>query len=638
MRKRILVAMLILALFFAGFSFSPSPVQAEDGDKLQRILQILNLPPERHGLKARLDRGQIVYGLPTDVPGNDWKPAPPDADGKDWQTANGIDLGHPGKEPRYLGYSWDGVNLISNDWFPIDAPGWIPPAQRDMIERPWDQGLASGDNGDVSDATWAVIRKALQDYHKRLGFGDGQGFFDNPAFKGDPDAVRDYFKVLAEPEPGLVGTVRHWHYRHDLGGIYYDTITVRWDLIPDFIVESIDPGVPGGQQVLPGQTYTGRVVLKARPDGSLLSDPLTKELFDAMGGELELTQDYTVPFGVAVNGRLVPVKDLRPIPGLGNVYQYNVPAGTTENTVEATFDWTVPADAGNKVTIAAAVNTIREVLPQEVWDYMDFSELTNTNNVKTVEVPVSVPDFYINIDPHQAEAKPGQELTFAVTAGLKNTFPRPWKALVRAFHVVDGVEYPAPLTLGGAPIAPDQPVEFQPGEEKQGTVTVHAQNVGSTVVVKINPVDTSEDADWSDNRDTAQIGTLVDIAVTAWPFKSPVDIPWWGSGQLRNGANIRVTRKDGGAGPVDVVVTVDGPAGSVSYTVTLAGGETKSVGPYMFTVSGEGEYRVHVEAWPTAVRDVNPSDNTADVVVEARRLPPPETGPREPGLHAELGG
>ncbi|WP_035108106.1 hypothetical protein, partial [Desulfovirgula thermocuniculi] len=190
-----------------------------------------------------------------------------------------------------------------------------------------------------------------------------------------------------------------------------------------------------------------------------------------------------------------------------------------------------------------------KINPNESLLESDYSD----NYVDVVVKPLP-PDFYIKIDPHQAKAQPGQELTFAVTAGLKSTFPQPWKALVRAFHVVNGVEYPAPLTLNGVPVAPDQPVEFQPGEEKQGTVTVHAQNVGTTVVVKINPVDTSEDADWSDNRDEARIITLVDVAVKVWPIKNLYVMSWYSS-SLTPGVNVRVYRKDYGE-PVPVKLTV----------------------------------------------------------------------------------
>ncbi|WP_211230101.1 hypothetical protein [Desulfovirgula thermocuniculi] len=279
---------------------------------------------------------------------------------------------------------------------------------------------------------------------------------------------------------------------------------------------------------------------------------------------------------------------------------------------------------GQPYTVRVAVNPFKNVL----------ETYYNDNYVDVVVKPLP-PDFYIKIDPHQVKAQPGQELTFAVTAGLKPTFPQPWKALVRAFHVVNGVEYPASLTLNGVPVAPDQPVEFQPGEEKQGTVAVHAQNVGTTVVVKINPVDTSEDADWSDNRDEAQITTLVDVAVKVWPIKDPYVMSWYSS-SLTPGVNVRVYRKDYGE-PVSVKLTVDGPAGPKTFDFVLAGGESRTV-QYYFTVTGGGAWTVSAEAWPVPgdLESYLP-DNSASAQVTVIKREPPPTGSREPGIHGELG-
>ncbi|HOV80915.1 MAG TPA: hypothetical protein PK728_12575 [Bacillota bacterium] len=283
-----------------------------------------------------------------------------------------------------------------------------------MIYQPWSENRCEWqDSGTISDYTWSVIQKTLQTYHNRIGFpGAGNSFANNPAFRGDFSKIRDYFKVLAEPKPGLVGTVRHWHYR---GGVpYYDTITVRWDIIPDFIVESIDPGVPQGQKAQTGQTYTGKVVLKAEPDASFLSDPQARELFDAIGGRTELAQDYAVPFGVAVNGKLVQVKNLQPVPGLSNVYWYSVKGGREEDVLEADFDWT--ADGG-PVKIGAAVNTTLErILPLDVWGSMDWSELTSINNTKFAEVQgeavnLKVTDITLSPDP----GEPGHLTSGAVT-------------------------------------------------------------------------------------------------------------------------------------------------------------------------------------------------------------------------------
>lgn len=379
MLKKILTLFVVMTLLAGFYLF---PVEANN-DKLQRILQITNLPAEIGGLKARLDRDMLVYGLPTDIPNNDWK-TEADEVTTSWQEANGIDLGHPGKqEPRYLGRT-SGGELLASDYFPDDAPNHVAPARRDMIAKPWKKGLSNSSNKDtISDYSWGVIVKALSSYHERVGYpGPENGFANNPAFYGNfnKDTLKDYFLVMAEPQPGLAGAVRHWHYRQDLGGIWYDPIFIRWDVLPNFIVESIDPGT---QKAKPGETYTGKVVLKAVPDASFLSDPVTSQLFDAIDGKLELTQDYVVPFGVAVNGQFVPLNGFQPVEGLSNIYQYRVPAGTKENRLEVPFQWTA---TGGNITIAAGVNESVRVLPGETWGYMDWSEITNIDNARTVEV------------------------------------------------------------------------------------------------------------------------------------------------------------------------------------------------------------------------------------------------------------
>ena len=402
MLKRILVFALTLTLL-TGFYFFPA--KAGDNDKLQRILEVTGLPPERTELvgveaktfKARLDRDLLVYGLPTDIPNNEWKPA-----STSWETDNNISLGYPGnQEPRYLGKTFD-WNDFASDYFPDDAPNHVAPAKRDIIEFPWGKGYTESGNGNISDYSWGLIIKALASYHQRIqGFeGNENGFANNPAFWGNfsQDTVKDYFKVLDEPRPGLAGAVRHWHNRHDLGGIWYDVIFIRWDILPNFIVESIDPGADTAR---PGETYTGKVILKARPDASFISDPVTGQLFGAMGLKTELAQDYVVPFGVTVNGRLAPVKNFQPVAGLDNIFQYRVPAGSTEDRLEFTFDWTVPASPdSDRITLAAGVNESVRVLPKDVWGYMDWSEITNTDNVRAVEVSMEgLHDVKVEITP-----------------------------------------------------------------------------------------------------------------------------------------------------------------------------------------------------------------------------------------------
>ena len=206
--KKIIFYLLALALIAGVFVF-PEPARAED-DILRQILEVLKLLPEIKGniggkkitLKARFDRGQFVYGTPGQVPDNDWKHT-----GTSWEQDNGINLGHPQQEPRYLGYTIDGIDKFSNDWFPVDAT-FIAPAKRKLIAEPWGKGLCKKNPDNLTDTGWGVIRAVLVNYHNAIGFQEKAGFLHNPALKDFSD-VKKYFKVLARPLPGVTGAVRH---------------------------------------------------------------------------------------------------------------------------------------------------------------------------------------------------------------------------------------------------------------------------------------------------------------------------------------------------------------------------------------------------------------------------------------------
>ncbi|MDF9409495.1 MAG: hypothetical protein A4E52_00073 [Pelotomaculum sp. PtaB.Bin013] len=632
---RKLIAAFVLLTLLAGFSFS----EAQAGeDKLQKVLQINGLPAERWGLQARLDRGQIVYGLPTDIDSNDWKPAPPDADGNDWQKANGMDLGHPGEEPRYLGKTIDGSDF-TNELFPMDAPDQIAPAQRDMIFQPWYENYCALQNSNsYSDQTWSIIAKTLQTYNKRIGYpGAEDSFTNNPALKsGDFNVtIRDYFKVLTEPEPGLTGTVRHWHNRSDLGGVYYETITVKWDVIPDFIVESIDPGVPKGEKVQKGKKYTGKVVLKTKPDSSFLSSPKTKELFDVLeGGKVKLSQDYAVPFGVAINGQLVQLKNLQPVPDLTNVYWYSVKGNKAEDTLEVTFDWT---SDGGPVKIGAAVNTLLEnTLPQEAWNDMDWSELTNTNNTKFAELQgevknLKVTDITLSPEPGQ----PGQLTSGVIT--VKNDSEMGFANVETLWRA---------RRLDGTVLAENTIVtNLAAGEQKTLPFSFTPDLAGEySVAAMINPDHSNPpdevnflSGDWpGDNRMEVPYtvkGKDYDIKVQIIPGMNPwstTDNPayMW--------ATVIVSRKDELPETLPVRLTISGDGGTVVKTFDLPPKGSPYEYEYNITASVPGYYNVEAQAWPfdDSWTDVYPPDNVDSVTIEYIHNKPPEI--QDDKLHGEI--
>lgn len=390
-RLKLFVLTAILALL-AGLSSSVA--FAEESADLDELLWLLGRPETRSievdvkpiTVSARLDRGQIVYGWPWDVPGNDWKKA-----STSWQDDNNVDVGKPGREPRYLGYTVE-RELFSNDWFPSDAPNEVAPAKRQM--RTLSQMNQKKSEG-ISDYAWAVIRGVLGEYHNVLGFENPKdGFAFNPAFanKFDRDALSEYFKVLSAPMPGVNGATRHWHYRKDLGGTYYDTITVRWDTVPDFIVEAVDPGV---EKAKPGEAYKGKVVVRAVPDLDVFSDPLTWNLYQVLyGPEVRLTKQYAIPLAVVAGGKAADAEAVKVLPGVYLLKEIG------EDRYEVPFTWQVPAGwSSGEVVVAAEVNSIlKGVLPQDAVEYIEWSELTSANNYKAVKVPVEVEGADIAVD------------------------------------------------------------------------------------------------------------------------------------------------------------------------------------------------------------------------------------------------
>ncbi|WP_027365833.1 hypothetical protein [Desulfotruncus alcoholivorax] len=118
-----------------------------------------------------------------------------------------------------------------------------------------------------------------------------------------------------------------------------------------------------------------------------------------------------------------------------------------------------------------------------------------------------LPDFSVTLGRHEFKnMNPGDIVTLTATYKLNENHPQPEKAKLGAFHVV-GAEYPVELEPLDPKDALDSNgvIEFQPGETKQYKITVTVQNRNSVVQAKVWPADASNDADWSNNRDEAQI-------------------------------------------------------------------------------------------------------------------------------------
>ncbi|GEA15509.1 hypothetical protein E308F_17530 [Moorella sp. E308F] len=324
---------------------------------------------------------------------------------------------------------------------------------------------------------------------------------------------------------------------------------------------------------------------------------------------------------------------------------------TNESSADLAPDVAVKREGGAYVTAAAEV-------PVKAWDkapvtlkfkvedrpyrvrvavnpFKGIWESTYKDNYVDVTVKPIAPDMYVKtLDPGASEAEPGKAYTGTVVYGLAADYPVPVKATLSLTN--NGYSVTA---ADGTPLNDQVPVEFQPGEEKTFTFTWHGDAAGDTLVAKIHPVNPPDDRDWSNNSKEVWVNPAgCDLAVKAWPFIDPIYIGM-DTGYAEGGVNIKVTRKDDNPNPVTAKVTVDGPAGRQAYTVTVPPGGSKPAGPYRFRVYSPGTYTVHIEAWPEGLQDAYPPDNVAEVMIHAKQQTMNYyTGPREPGLHVELGG
>jgi hypothetical protein len=237
-------------------------------------------------------------------------------------------------------------------------------------------------------------------------------------------------------------------------------------------------------------------------------------------------------------------------------------------------------------------------------------------------VPRAVPDFSVSLDSDSIKADPGDKVEVTATFKLNDDHPRNEKAILKAFHEVNGTEYPVTLE----PVDPadqlnNHIVEFPPGEPKQYKIKVTAQDVSSKVIVKVWPAEVKEDADWSNNSDEAVIEVVppcADISVTLSRDTS--------TGEVFTGDEfiMEATIKrgyDGPAGPVDVKNTLDGPGiiDIKSGTITLNQGENKKIS-WFCQVQNPGTYTYKVTVDPVGVVDCAPGNNSASYTVNVQTL------------------
>jgi len=165
--------------------------------------------------------------------------------------------------------------------------------------------------------------------------------------------------------------VRHWHNRG--GGVYYDTITVRWDIIPDFIVENIDPGT---QKAEPGKIYTGMVYQETTYDDNIVKAEIPLELVNLKVTDISLSPNPGEPGQLASGVITVLNESEKGFSGVKVIWRVRRSDGTVldENTIitdlaageskQLPFSFT--PDRGDTYSVAAMVNPDGDWPPDEV--------------------------------------------------------------------------------------------------------------------------------------------------------------------------------------------------------------------------------------------------------------------------------
>jgi len=246
-------------------------------------------------------------------------------------------------------------------------------------------------------------------------------------------------------------------------------------------------------------------------------------------------------------------------------------------------------------------------------------EKNSDDNEDRAPVIAAIPDLSTNLETDSfTNVKPGEKITSTVAYKLDKDHTKPERALLRLHHIVGEEEYPIQLRpVNGAP-TPDANgyITLKPGDVKVYEYTYTVQSSNTTIRSRIDPVDTNQDTNWSNNRAEASvIISQHDIKVEVRPEKD--------SYTAINGGNtglnfiIRVSRKDDIPGKIRAIGYFEGfngkYAGRHSMNTTLGPGEYKEI-MYGFPAP-PGSYTTVAEAWPEGFEDAFPPDNKDESTV-----------------------
>ncbi|MFZ5652164.1 MAG: hypothetical protein ACOY4I_15125 [Bacillota bacterium] len=150
----------------------------------------------------------------------------------------------------------------------------------------------------------------------------------------------------------------------------------------------------------------------------------------------------------------------------------------------------------------------------------------------------------------------------------------------------------------------------------------------TTARSKINPVDSTEDKDWGNNRAEAQVlPATFDVKIKLASDRYTITVLPSGGG---DGANVtaRITRKDDI--PVDLPVKITlHSGGPVVIPVSIVPGGTHEIN---FPFAAWNATTLTAEVWPEGIDDANPTDNVDSITISVSHATiPPEDNEIRPG-------
>jgi len=347
---------------------------------------------------------------------------------------------------------------------------------------------------------------------------------------------------------------------------------------------------------------------KTHSETFILPDAVWKGKYELTKVEVAypFTQDQFTASGRQDDWETFRLKYLRYTPANYSVSKAGENLGEGKVTAQWTFDLEPKA-------LNLKDPTVRESLGM---DEKDFSNMAQGWRwylpvlITWYGVTVELPDFSVTLDKQKIDADPGDKVEVTATFKLNDNHPRNEKAILKAFHEVNGTEYPVTLE----PVDPTDQlnnhiVEFPPGEPKQYKVKVTAQDVSSKVIVKVWPAEAKEDADWSNNSDETVIKVVppcTDISINlTTPFSYNGD-----PGLMPLDAIVKRAH-DGPDGPVKVKVRLSGASvlTGPEFTKMLEQGQSQTVRYTVDLPVNPQEYKYTGTVEPIDVEDCRPGNN-----------------------------